>query len=100
MRVGGVSEHTLKELRALNDDLGGLSGVLVDGLLDRLEAALELEQYTEHQGSCVWKFWQAGEPREDGYYTKFKGEWYKQDSLPACGCGLDDVRDKLVIEDA
>ena len=47
-----------------------------------------VEEYAEHQSGCVLTYLEAGEPRADGYYQKYAGQWYRSDNPPQCTCGL------------
>ncbi len=51
-----------------------------------------LDDFGCHQSPCPLAHWSAGEPRDDGYYTKWAGKWYRDGEWPACTCGLDEAR--------
>jgi hypothetical protein len=55
------------------------------------ESLAALEEYAEHAPDCILSRWEAGEPREDGYYVKYAGVWYPSDERPQCNCGLYDL---------
>lgn len=82
--------HAMKRaadaLEADGIEITGLQGELAERTEQLAAAAVALEDFGEHR--CILSRRDAGEPREDGYYQKIAGTWYRSDALPACDCGL------------
>ena len=81
----------LKELRALNDDLGGLSSVLVDDLIDRLEQSeanlSAIARYTSYVRNAAIEECKAAIPKMPS--EEHQGlKWYGPDFIDGWGkCG-------------
>lgn len=84
------TDSDLKRLKVTKD--GDDEPWYLQPLLARLEAHERLNEWLDHDNTCIRSFWCAGRPTEDGgYEEKFGHEWYELrpvNKTPKCDCGL------------
>lgn len=57
-----------------------------------------LDEYGSHSTDCILSRWEAGEPTEGGYRTRYAGTWYQtkpKDETPKCNCGFYEAYEKI-----
>lgn len=100
--VKGFAEEVVVEIKRLQDELDNEQARGIHTCHDKCLRPMcvlrrenkrlrKLADYACHDSPCPAGSFEAGEPRDDGYYCKYAGEWYKSPDKPACTCGLDEL---------